>query len=370
MRRVGLAALALLLMAALSTQAGDTKRANCSVYRKTLRATALVISETGQGAGWIVNHEKKQLITSQHIVGKDENVLVVFPAYKNGRVIARRNYYRTGGRRTTGRVIYSDVRRDLALVVLDSLPDGVTELELAENSPEPGDTVHAIGCPGQSIGMWVYGHGYVRTVAEIDLAGELLATRPTSVIETQLPLNAGDSGGPLVNYKGQLVGVNTGKALLADLMSISMDVSEVKQFLAADTFYRQALPCVERKEWKKASQLLREVVKRDGEHLKALVLLARTQNELGAHDDAILLSLVALLLDEENADALRECGYAHLKKKRYDPAVKALKLAVEHNPKDIAAWRHLASAYDGVDEPELARQAREKADQLAEDQNP
>jgi Flp pilus assembly protein TadD len=63
-----------------------------------------------------------------------------------------------------------------------------------------------------------------------------------------------------------------------------------------------------------------------------------------------------------------ESGYAHLKNKRYDRAVKALKMAVEHNPKDVAAWRHLASAYDGVGEPELARQARAKAEQLAEDQ--
>lgn len=52
------------------------------------------------------------------------------------------------------------------------------------------------------------------------------------MVETQFPLNPGDSGGPLVNDAGELVGVNEGGNTAAQLVSISIEVSEVECFLS------------------------------------------------------------------------------------------------------------------------------------------
>ncbi len=52
------------------------------------------------------------------------------------------------------------------------------------------------------------------------------------MIETDSPTNPGDSGGPLVNDRGELVGVTQGGSVDAQSLSLFVDVSEVKRFLA------------------------------------------------------------------------------------------------------------------------------------------
>jgi hypothetical protein len=53
------------------------------------------------------------------------------------------------------------------------------------------------------------------------------------VVETQSPTNQGDSGGPLMNDRGELVGVTQGYNTGGQLMSLFVDVTEVRNFLAA-----------------------------------------------------------------------------------------------------------------------------------------
>ena len=107
-------------------------------------------------------------------------------------------------------------------------------MPLAAESPDPGQTVHSLGNPGRSGALWVYTPGKVRQVYSKTWKAKLddrTHTFEARVIETDSPTNPGDSGGPLVNDKGELVGVTEGGATDAQLLSLFVDLSEVKKLL-------------------------------------------------------------------------------------------------------------------------------------------
>src|SRR5438034_7370165 len=97
----------LLLPASLFFLACAAKTASAdhtpSVYDKTLRGTAWVIvpvtdTATSFGTGWVVNQQKRLLITNHHVVSDKQGrpvktVSVIFPAYRNGKLVAEKSYY-------------------------------------------------------------------------------------------------------------------------------------------------------------------------------------------------------------------------------------------------------------------------------------
>jgi serine protease Do len=206
------------------------------IFKATLRSTAWVIQpngdDAGTGTGWLVSKKDKLLITNRHVVGSHEKVWVVFPEYRNGKVIAERNYYARNGRPIAGKVVHTDQRRDLAVIQLSTVPDGVRELKLASESPDPGEAIHSIGNPGFSGALWVYTHGRVRSVY-LDEATKGDKEFNARVVESDAAINPGDSGGPVVNDSGELVGVHRAFVSKGRLISRSIDVSEVKAFLTA-----------------------------------------------------------------------------------------------------------------------------------------
>jgi hypothetical protein len=115
------------------------------------------------------------------------------------------------------------------------VPPGARVLQLARSSARPGQAVHSIGNPGSSGALWVYTQGSVRAVYHKKWNVRTTAAKPhefeAEVVETQSPTNPGDSGGPLVNDRGELVGVTQGFAAGAQLLSLFIDISEVRDFL-------------------------------------------------------------------------------------------------------------------------------------------
>src|SRR5262249_27508585 len=228
-----------LLLAALAVcpplAADDTPRKN--IYQRTLPATALVLANTGQpgatlaGTGWVVDRDRRLLVTNYHLVGNQDRVNVVFPLYENGRLVAERSAYRNAPR-VRGSVLDVDPRRDLALVELESLPAGVTALPLAKEPPGPGDLVHSVGNPTSSDALWVYTSGTVRQVYHKKFTAGGATTAPR-VVETQSPITPGDSGGPVVNDQGEVVAVTAATNRAAQLVSVCIEVGEVRDFVAA-----------------------------------------------------------------------------------------------------------------------------------------
>jgi hypothetical protein len=173
------------------------------------------------------------VVTNFHVVGEARNAIVFFPAMKDDKPVVTRKHYvdnvKTLGLR--GRVMAVDRKRDLALVQLDKLPEGVKAITLAADSPKPGEPVESVGNPGASDALWVYTSGTVRSVYKKQFrtgAGD----HDFNVVETQSPINTGDSGGPVVNSAGELVAISQAISPSGRLVSYSVDITEVKAFLS------------------------------------------------------------------------------------------------------------------------------------------
>lgn len=220
----------------LSAQSASI-RADSTAYQTALKSTVWLLAKTGgetsSGTGVLVDSEKKLVITNFHVVGEARAAVIFFPDFKNEKADNTRKHYldnvKTLGIR--GRVLSVDRKRDLALVELDRLPEGATAVPMATESTGPGEDVESIGNPGTSDALWVYTSGTVRSVYQKTFrtgAGE----HDFKVVETQAPINSGDSGGPVLNNKGELVAIAQAIAPNARLVSYSVDITEVKTFLA------------------------------------------------------------------------------------------------------------------------------------------
>lgn len=210
--------------------------ADAKNYQSLLGSTTWVLAKSGgkntSGTGVLVDGPRKLVITNFHVVGEARAAIIFFPATKDGRTAVDRKHYvdnvKTLGIR--GRIVAVDRKRDLALIQLDKLPEGVEPAKLAAASPTPGDSVESIGNPGSSDALWVYTSGTVRSVYRKQFrtgAGD----HEFTVVETQSPINTGDSGGPVVNMAGELVAIAQAIAPNARLVSYSVDITEVKGFL-------------------------------------------------------------------------------------------------------------------------------------------
>ncbi len=213
-------------------------RADVENYRRTLQSTAWVLAKnsegTSSGTGVFIDAERKLLVTNAHVVGDARATVIFFPEMKDGKPIVERSHYLTNVRKlgVRGQVVAVDRKRDLALVELQKVPEGVQAVEMAPESVSPGEEVDSIGNPGATDALWVFTSGTVRAVYKKQFrtgAGD----HDFQVVETQSPINSGDSGGPVVNGQGQLVAVSQAISPKARLVSYFVDISEIKDFLAS-----------------------------------------------------------------------------------------------------------------------------------------
>jgi S1-C subfamily serine protease len=273
LKLLGLMLVGLSLFITCAGRAGAQDLTRKEIYKRTLHGTALVVQSKGSGTGWVVDLAKKHLVTNAHVVGSSETVAVLFPEFDtDGRLIPERSHYAKTPRAIRGEVIVSDPRHDLALIKLDSVPEGVTELKLAAESAFPSDHTHSIGNPSASEALWVYTFGTVRQVyrRKVKFEDQEVDAR---VLETQAPINPGDSGGPVVNDQGELIGVSAAINRSGQLFSICIDVAEVKDFLTdvprllnpktADDFLRAASFHFYRKQFDLALSDYTEAIKLD-----------------------------------------------------------------------------------------------------------
>jgi len=147
---------------------------------------------SGLGSGVIIyrSNGSVYVLTNHHVAGEAEEITVTL----------------ADGRKFEGKLVGSDEKRDLALVVFETKEE-IPVIEIGDSDTlMVGDWVLAIGNP----------YGFASTVtAGIVSARGRETTRPggsvtyTDYIQTDAAINQGNSGGALVNIYGQLVGINT-----------------------------------------------------------------------------------------------------------------------------------------------------------------
>jgi S1-C subfamily serine protease len=249
-------ALAALLVAVNPSAAAPDKKPDPRLFRRVLRSTVWVVVlkgpvpkrgkiEFGTGTGWVLDPQRRLVVTNRHVVREQKRVRVFFPAFVDGRLADEPNFYkqqipRGGG--IPGEVLATEVRRDLALVRLEMMPAGAAALPLAALSPQPGQRVHSLGNPGASPKMWRFATWTIRDVGPMRIMSRqhdktvfmLETTVIQSVFLPELPESGGPgaSGGPLVNGRGELVGVTQGQTQKNGKKSgFFVAVTAVKEFL-------------------------------------------------------------------------------------------------------------------------------------------
>jgi tetratricopeptide (TPR) repeat protein len=211
------------------------------IYRKLLPSTCWILapvgvgSETGisSGTGWVADAQRRLIVTNDHVVKGADSVLVFFPAVNDGRVVKDMDFYKAV-KPISGTVIDCSPQRDLALIQLESLPTTAPTLTLAIEDPEPGEKVYTVAAwANGSGGLWDFTSGSVRQICREKLANSPSANSPVAcVVETDLPCDGGNSGGAIVNDRCEVVAVVEGYNSEARLVSLSIALSEVRDYLA------------------------------------------------------------------------------------------------------------------------------------------
>jgi S1-C subfamily serine protease len=147
----------------------------------------------GAGSGFVIDAEG-HIVTNNHVVEQADAVKVTF----------------SGGSVADAQILGRDPYSDLAVIKVDTLPEGLTPLELGDSSKlQVGQRVIAIGNP--------FGLEGTMTTGVVSAVGRTLATQQSGmgsfsipeVIQTDAAINPGNSGGPLLDSEGKVVGVNT-----------------------------------------------------------------------------------------------------------------------------------------------------------------
>ena len=142
------------------------------------------------GSGLIVDASHGYVLTNAHVIKNASRITVTLKD--------RRSF--------SARLLGTDAAADIAVLVLNSVPAGLSALQFGNSDQlEVGDFVLAIGNPF-GIGQTVTS-GIVSALGRegVGSDGEGLG----GLIQTDASINPGNSGGPLIDLNGRVVGINT-----------------------------------------------------------------------------------------------------------------------------------------------------------------
>jgi serine protease Do len=212
--------------------ATDAAEALTDLYRTSAGRPALTVKENvdrvaeavvqvrtpvGLGSGFIIN-PAGYIITNEHVVAGEYAITVT--QFKRGTAELEKAIY------NKVRIVALDSRLDLALLKIDDLPEGVSlpSVSVGDSSGlTEGQTVFAIGSP----------LGLDRTVSQGIISSRNRPMGGQLYIQTTTQINPGNSGGPLFDLRGEVVGVNNMKAMMAGIegLNFAIPAGVLKNFL-------------------------------------------------------------------------------------------------------------------------------------------
>ena len=323
------------------------------------------------GTGWVYDVERRLVVTNEHVVHNFDAIDGYMPQTVDGELVHEPNWYLQNGQRYTGTVIDRDTERDLALIQFDQLPPEAAALKLAQKSPDPGDRIFAVaGLPEGSEGLWIMTSGEVRQVYRRSHANGHFAR----VVETQLPTNRGNSGGAVVNDRLEVVAVVEGHMIEARLVSMFIDVNEIRDYLAeavplaepqtAADFNTRASRRYDEGRYDQAIADYTEAIRLDPQQADALLNRGWTFFVKEDYDTAIADFEGALKVDPELAGAYEGRGVCHREMERYDEAIRDFTEAIRRVQSDPGVYQRRATTYQLAGRLEEALKDRNRAIEL------
>jgi serine protease Do len=177
----------------------------------------------GVGTGFIIRSDGV-IVTNFHVVQGATRIEVTLPP--------------PDGRSFEGRVIGGDSEHDLAVIDIDgedlpTVPLGNSgSLQLGERVVALGYALALAGGPSVTSGII---SSLARTVRVQDPNGgedgEGIVRTLQDVLQTDAPINPGNSGGPLVDLAGNVIGINTAGAGLAENIGFAIDIDAARPFI-------------------------------------------------------------------------------------------------------------------------------------------
>jgi len=179
-------------------------------------AVVQVRTPIGLGSGFIID-PSGYVLTNEHVVAGEYAITVT--QFRRGTADLERVTF------NKVRIVAIDSRLDLALLKIEDAQSTVfPTVPLGDsNTLVEGQTVFAIGSP----------LGLDRTVSQGIISTRNRPMEGQLYIQTTTQINPGNSGGPLLNLRGEVIGVNNMKAMMAGIEGLNFAIPAyvVKNFL-------------------------------------------------------------------------------------------------------------------------------------------
>lgn len=361
--------------------------AGVNIYQNLLHSTAFIVVEeqnsAGQtlavrrGSGWVVDRERKLVVTNHHVIGLARKAKVYFPVTEDMSLVTERNRYLSDYAPITATVFLDEPTRDLALLKLDRLPEECEAAPLAKESPSPGERLYSVGNPGASEALFVFSTGIVRQVYRRKISyadGQVVEAR---IIESQSPINPGDSGGPVVNGKGEVVGVVESRTQGAQLFNVLLDISEVKTLMrdaeelwaptTAEQFFRRGMQYYDRADYEQAIQDFNEAIRLNPQYAEALARRGECYVQQGDLDTAEADLQEAVSVDGRCAEARLGLALVAIKRQDWAKAGEQATQAIRLNSSDFRSYFFRGLAHYARAEHDRALPDFERAQKLKPD---
>jgi len=340
---------ALLFLATLTAAAPAGELNSDELYQQTTRSTAMVVVPRGdkasQGSGWLIDRDRKLLVTNRHVVGDEKHIQVVFPVYRNGELIAERAYYLKNAPRFRGQVIETNATHDLAVVQLDYLPESARPLKLADARPQSQQSILMVGNPGGSPTLWVQTVGTIQSAppnrVKIKFSDQDVEAR-VDMLETKGPVRPGWSGGPIVNKNGDLIAVVSGVDKETHVLSI--DASEVRE-MVSEIYHKEGLRHHNLGRFHQAVADYSAAISLNQSDARAYHYRGISNKRLENYREAIADCTQAIALDSRNSRAWNERGAAHSFLGEYDQAILDYTMSIQLDSGFALAYRNRGSSH-------------------------
>lgn len=196
-----------------------------ALFSKCAQGVVLIISHdlSKIGAGSIID-KTGFILTSWHLVKNVRHFLVWAYNSDIGQVSDL-----SPAQHIKAEVVSKDEERDLALLKMESVQDGMRLLTLGnERTINITQDVFTIGHPEQY--LWSFSKGVISQIRSNYTWSIDKYNFSSDIIQTQTPVSPGNSGGPVFNYAGNLIGIHSHRSIKSGV-NFAISVKEIRAFL-------------------------------------------------------------------------------------------------------------------------------------------